>query len=206
MTIINAFVAQEHALIGCDTECRGDDGTIHQVAKMLPIVHMNSVLAVAGNLLYANKLLGLTHLAAADFDKLLGDMPKLLRLALQMTRTQGELSGVKFQKDPAGETVFLVGYSAKQARMIGRCWNDFAEREINCSVHPSFHTYDPHLLERLKALPMPDSPSAMARMAQEQAAIFREHPELFPTVHVGGKFIVAEIKREAMTIRPAGIL
>lgn len=213
MTIINAYVQDDRALIGCDTECRAD-AKIHHVSKMAPFVHMNAVLAVAGSLLFFNKLWGSIHLSCMDFDEVVKAMPSVLRLALNMTRTHGDLNGTKFQRGPAGETVFLVGYSTRRGRMFGRCWHHFKEHDINASVHdinvsvhPSFHTTDPELLERLKALPLPDSPEAMARMAQEQAAIFHEHPELFPPpAHVGGTFIVAEITREGMTIRPTGEL
>jgi hypothetical protein len=203
LTIINAFIAHDHALVGVDSECRGDDGKIHPVAKMLPIVHMNAVLAVAGNLLYANKLMSTIHLLSADFDELLADMPKLLRAALAMTKTQGDLSGVKFQKDPAGETVVVAGFSPKAGRVIGRYWHDFREREINpCIVHPSFDNLDPALFARLDALPRPDSMQAMARMAQEQAAIYRENRERMPRFHAGGQFIIAGITPGGLAITP----
>ncbi len=206
MSIVNVWMRQKYALVGVDSIAIGPEGEATEVSKLLPLAHAGAILASTGTYMFANLFFSTLHYSGLDLDGMVDRIPDFLPLVYRETLQRAEQWGVRFLGSPEQQSCLIVGWSKSKGRMIGRYYwqveasKGFEEREIELGsgyVQPT-HA-DPRWTERLAGLPAPSTPAAMGRYAQEQTRIIRE---FIPEIHAGGRFIVAELTRDRMTIAP----
>lgn len=203
MSLLDVWIQPSCALVGVDTEARYPNDVIETVSKMLPLVHMNAVIAGTGSHLFCNNLFSGCHSVGLDLDGLIEKMPELLPLVHQAFLQSLEQGGIRIRENPNEQSAVLVGWSNSEGRMIGRYYVqvDAAEGFTESKIEPGIIQpgTDDRWADRLRALPLPSTPADMGRFAQEQTRIIKE---FVAEIHAGGKFIVAEITRDRMTIAP----
>jgi len=204
MSINNVWIEPDRALVGVDSEGRDDQGRIHQVSKMLPLPHQNSVLSGTGTIPFLNTVWSVCHAAAGDFDRLLKALPELVPFAYKFMLGAAAQYKAPLGPTPEKQSCIACGWSPSRERMVAVGYSQadeaagFVMTEIpdGAYVQPGI---DDRWRDRLANLPAPNTPEAMGRYAQEQASIVRE---FVPEIHAGGRFIVATITRNSMTIAP----
>lgn len=184
MSILNILVEREHALIGVDTEAVGPDGTRIQVSKVLPLIHLNCVLAGRGNIFPI--LLGLSMLSQRkdfDFDSFVDGIPGLL---------------ASFELKESRQAIAVVCFSPRQNRMVGRVWdrqnlaNGFVAQDIDGYYNGPFDSSFGDMANF-------DSPAGMIPLARAQKKLIEEKE---PSAAVGGRLIAVEITRRGIWIEP----
>lgn len=197
MTILNVWVERERALMAVDTEIVMPWGQRHQCAKMIPLIHLNAMIAARGHLVFFAYLFKALHCEAlSDFDALLDRMPRMLPLADEDARKAVRQLGVTDTGFLDNQTIVACGWSAKAGRMFAREWSqdDLARGFISEHVEPFFVSpWDPSI----DHIPDPTTHAAMAVLAQAQCKLMREKA---PDAAAGGKLIVAEINQRGMQI------
>lgn len=174
---------------------------------MIPMVHLNAVLAIRGNWMFLQAL----HFSCASFsigfDELLEKMPSLLPGALRSTH-EGLTSiserstevGVALERlRPLGkQTALLAGWSVDRCRMIVRTYTlddpggEFVSEDWDTNY---LAPWDSSLPE----IPLPPDPQQIGRLANAQIQLLRSKA---PGAAGGGLLICATIGRYGMTISP----
>jgi hypothetical protein len=199
MTILNAWVGEDKALVGVDTEMLGPDGARHSVSKLLPLPHMNAVVACRGPNLMLSMAMTLCHASTADFDVIAAAMPGILHVAHGMMLKAVNESPVLWSGDPRqldGVTIVFVGWSPSRRRMVGFEYEQetpavgFVAGELS-PLHSA--PWDPTLPQD----PDLSTRQGMAEYAKLQTDLL--HRET-PGASAGGRFIVAELSRFAMVM------
>lgn len=204
MSIVNAWVLPDRALVGVDTE-RGslNSTTISQCSKMVPLPHINGILAGAGHCLFFGMCVGVCVNEGGDFDQLVEKIPaELPRIFGQFVAGLRSLGGESFLADAAHQQLIFVGWSRKLRRFAG--WEYLQERRMagfKCDAIEPGSICPWH--ESLPELPDPKTPEAMLALARAQKEMAGEQ---FPGRAIGGRFIVAELTAGGMSIREIGRL
>lgn len=208
MTILNCWITPERALIGTDTEMAvpcgaAPEGKRAQCTKLLPLVHLNAVLACRGEAIFFKAVFDAINLSGGDdldavFDAMAGALPGLL----SATRDGLRMGGVTHATIPDSQTIVLVGWSPRAGRIVGVEWTQetsargFVADDIN-----------PHYIapwnRSIEPFADPTTPETMMQLARKQVRLMRERA---PGAAAGGKLILAELTRDAMTIGSAGEL
>lgn len=205
MTILNAWVGEDKALVGVDTEILGPGGARHSVSKLLPLPHMNAVLAGRGPNLMLSMAMTLCHASTADFDVIAAAMPEILCVAHGMMLKAVNESPVLWGGDPRqldGVTIVFVGWSPSRRRMVGFEYEQetpavgFVAGELSplhsAPLDPTL-PQDPDLSTR----------DGMTEYARLQTALLHKAQ---PEAAAGGRFILAQLSRHAMIVGTAGFL
>jgi len=201
---MNVWLQPELALVGVDTDARSLDGTVEPFSKMIPLIHMNAILAATGTTLFAGFLFQGCQSVGLDVDKLSAQMPKILPLVYDRMVEAIKMAGMRFAADPAQSSAVLVGWSAQENRMIGNLYERRDSRGSFVCTSLPYGAYvqpgptDLRWADRLLNLPEPKTPEAMSRLAQEQTKIIKE---FISEIAAGGQFIVAQLTRRNMNIR-----
>jgi hypothetical protein len=195
---LNAWVEPERALVGVDTEVAMlGVKALGSVNKLFILIHLNAVLAFRGNLRFAAVLLAHCQNPCSNFDELLDRMPAFVRIAFrQMTRSLSLIERIRVGKSLDEQSVVLVGCSARAGRMIGRAYEQ-ESRETGFVVEDLNPYYNAPWDVSLPQFPDLKTPQGMGVLARAQTRLLREKA---PDVATGGRFIVAEIRRDSMTI------
>lgn len=208
MSILNAWVERHRALIGVDTEAaRGTERGIErsQVAKMVPLVHLNAVIAGRGAIEFMSSLANHCQLSGASFDQLLSMFSQSLaemesQVHQAVARGFEAVTGRQLPAFPEHQEIVLVGWSRGSQRFEGRAWTRTIEGYVANDIAPDhIGVWD----ESLAKFPQPSSPLSMKRLASAQVELLRTHE---PGVGAGGDFIVAELEPERMMIHNLGQL
>lgn len=196
MTILNAWVSPDRALVGVDSEVVCADGSRAACSKMIPLVHRRAVIACRGTLLFLTQLFNAFHMTPQPLDALLEDLPTALPIVFNQMLAAAPHYGLTDTSGLDGQTVVVVGWSPARARMIG--WefeqDDRARGFTAAELNPSHSA--PWTAE-LPPTPDLSTPQGMAAYAKLQAGVLRKE---VPTAAGGGEFIVASITRDDMQI------
>ena len=210
MSILNAWIDRDTALVSCDTEVKLPGGAVSEISKMAVLVSMNAVIGYRGHMLFLGPLVGSCHAAFGDFDELLKTLPELLKSCFNLAAAEAVRRGVTdMDSDLAGfdhEEVVVVGWSPSHGRMIGR---QYVQRDRGTGFVSS--AIDPHYCTpwigrddgSLGDLPEPKTPEAMTQLAKAQVRFARQN---FPKASAGGRLILASVDRNSVTINGGVVL
>lgn len=222
MTILNAFVSDDRALIGADTEGVVPGFGKTRLSKLYPLVAQQAVLAGRGNHALFASLIGPCLLAGGDFDHLATLMPELLKRGFKLLEESAVAWGIQDAAElitgwapPASDApipptidrqeVVLIGYSARAGCMVGRKY--VQESRLLGFFEESITERDPFVgpWSKRELEPIGDissGPGMMSLARRQRELLVRADPR-----HAGGgDFIVAAIDRAGISTRTEGNL
>jgi hypothetical protein len=196
MSILNAFVVPEVALLGVDSEAFLPDGTIEAVCKLIALPHISAALGFRGvcGVFWASSPAFVGFMGS--FDELAEAVPEIIKASVIYCRQHYQTS------ENVLETNFtLVGYSFAAGRMVGHAYvrkagSDDIEvtRDFPQAIAPYWSRED--FPSSIRA----DKPGMIA-IAQHQCRLARERgPADFPA---GDRFFIAEVRRHSILIEQA---
>lgn len=137
MSLLNAWLTRDRALIAVDSEGVVQDGSPRSMSKLLTIPHLPAVVAMRGS---ADFLARVFHCSISrcfgSFDELVDELPSILRY-VDVTLP----SAARHPSFPDIE-LLLAGWSDRRSRMLGRLFtqragaDDFAARDTVGCVAP----------------------------------------------------------------------
>lgn len=196
MTILNAFVTPDLALIGADTDEMMPDGTIFQGCKLITLPQLGAVIGFRGIDLVMMACSPFFVGFKGTFDAMVEAMPQLIEASIEYCRDHPNHPDTV----PAADFV-LVGYSESAERMIGHAFSRRPDSE-EIQVTNDFPQFFAPLWTR-EDLPegiRADKPGMIA-VAQSQCQLARERgPDGFPA---GGRYFIAEVRRHSILIEQA---
>jgi hypothetical protein len=196
LSIVNITIGKDRALVGCDTACQyGDDlDDRGEMSKLLVLHGSSGVLAYRGKRAMFERIF--TRLLFGrepnDFDALLACLPRLIEAAAGPTRPVVDLQ----------LELYAVGWSGSRGRMAGAVYViDAAGALTDAQVDTWQCANSPELPEDPD--PILNSPAAMFAHAQRQTVYGKRE---FPGQAIGGRFFVADVTRERITVAAVGRL
>lgn len=190
MSLLNAWVTPTEAIVAVDTDGAAGDGSRYPASKLMPIPHLNAVIALRGQC----ALIGFLTLRAMSsgfhaFDDLDDEMPSILEgmdgaMPPDLIVPTG-LSGVE---------LVTVGWSQRRRAMLGRQYVkrgddlEYARRDLGIHVSPWNQT-----MQGTKT-----TAGAVLPLAKAQVRWMRE---AFPNAACGGNLLVARVSRNRVDIR-----
>lgn len=199
MSILNCWVQPDKALIGVDTEALSVDGSIAgHVSKLQPLVGMNAIVAVTGTALFGSIAFGTTLAVYGGVDVLITKMPELLQMMYERSLKAVVDFGLELGRDPEKLSVLVCGWSTKLERPVCRYYVQTDAAVGFIEYEPLHGVVQPCLPADWSNIPDPDTPEAMGCYAKQQARYMRQCTK----AHAGGPFVVVEITRDGMSIRP----
>ena len=139
------------------------------------------------------------HWAGGELDTLLAKMPGMLDVAFLESLRIAEALGMRDTTPLDGQVIVLVGWSRSLGRMIGREFNQESRKTGFTAEDIKKHHIAPWDAY-LKNFPDPNSFNNMANLARAQVRLIHDKA---PGAAAGGRFIIAQIRREGMYISPA---
>ncbi len=195
MSTLNAYVGDHHALLAVDTFVQKNGGVLVHGPKLFPIPHAKVVVGVRGDLIFGMQVSNHLHLGpVADFDNAVTTMPAILdRVTADYSQQRKEHGDLPW----AGVEIALVGWSKRAGRMQGIRWESWPGDKLfkTTPIEPWSLSPNADWPEIPKA---PDSAEKMEALARDQVKFIRTH---LPGAVIGGHLLLAEITREAMTIK-----
>ena len=197
MSIINAFIRPDVAMVGCDTEGVGDNGERFECSKLYVLNHLNAVVAFRGYV--ATVMYSVPGMVGfnGSFDDLAEAMPGILNTAQQAASSVYDMTGKREPDDFTDVQCVLVGYSPKLGRMTGHLYDS----------KPNTFEFDRRSdMENIVAPGLDDMPSieadhkGMATLAKAQCEWVRQQNT---NKSAGGRFFIAEIKKGGISIEEA---
>lgn len=193
MSILNAFVYDDHALIGVDTEAMLPDGSTQQVCKLIVTPQLSAVTAFRGldylQMVMAPAIAGFK----GTFDEMADHMPGNLRLAEQHCREQYGATG-----DALAFDVVLIGWSEHAKKMVGLAFIRTADdQEIR--TYRDFPIFTAPLVEvaEAKRIGVSGDRSGMEVLARHQCQLIRSKA---PNMPAGGDFFIVEARHHSLNI------
>jgi len=189
LSLLNAFVHPGEAVVAVDTAAIALDGSTRQFSKILPIPHINAVLANRGQGMFLNFLFG-SCLTAQSFDELLEVMT-----SENLTAMDRQLAADGFYKPGTeGQEMVAVGWSDKHVRMVGKAFVrlagmlEFRVSEFENCISP----WDQQAMGTI-----PRKIDALEKLAKAQVSWLRS---LGPEVAGGGELLVCRITRTSLAL------
>lgn len=196
MSILNAFIEPELGLVGVDTEGVMPDGTLVEVSKMFTLHHISTVVAFRGTdyvLMSASpSIVGFS----GSLEGLVDLMPVILKGAVEHARQYFKLT-----EESLGLDLTLVGYSEAEGQIVGHWFNrEIGSEDIHVNrIHTRFRSpCQPSWEPLLEGIPA-DRPGMIAT-AQHQSRLTRD---FMPDLAAGGRFFIAEVRRNSINIDKA---
>lgn len=206
MTILNVWVGRDRALVGVDTLGVVPDGPAGrgvparcELTKLFPLVAADCLVAGRGDAGFIwSVYLGCLGTVPATFDTLAAAMPNILQAAVHVYEA---MQPAQTRRPAGGLQLALVGWSPRQERMCGVVFSRAAagqpfERLVlgGDGGEESDDWIAPWEDEQGEA-PVPDTPGAMLDLVLRQVG---HAPAGAP---VGGRLIVAELRRDSLTVQ-----
>jgi hypothetical protein len=201
MSLLNVYIAPpgpgSYALVGVDTESMSlDSGRRFQTSKLMPIVHMNAVLAFRGAAMIQGAIATVIMSGGWTVDEWLAHDGQAFQSVIGGMDRLAEL-----QKSPPMTTeaqeIALVGWSPQRNRFAGRVWKreTYSAGFVPIDVETALILAgDDEVIGRVR---VPTNPVAMGELAKVQCRRLRE---LEPGITAGGRFIVAWLREDHMRI------
>ena len=201
MSIVQVFVTDDRALIGVDTEAQRLDLDIgfYEAPKLYALPHINAVLTGRGSVFFMSTLFSIICNCKVDFEELKAKLKDLATITFDQVTKNLTQYGVTDHSLFVAQSAVLVGWWPKLGGFHGV--------EVDqTNLNDGFQTLNVgqryikpgHFI--LDQFPTPTAPEAMAKIAAAQVDLIRHQ---YPNAAAGGRFIVAELTREGMSIREA---
>lgn len=191
MSLLNAWIAPDAAVIAVDTVGMAADGSPLHASKLVVVPHLNAVIGIRGQLALLTWLAVRANSAGfATFDDLLDAMPGMLAEA---GAAVGDHLNVLGGSVP-GYEVLVAGWSARQGRIVGRQFirrDDMPDTSIVRDVDRHISPWHPSLEG------LPTEPHGLEQLAGGQVLFMRTAFD----AHCGGKLTIARLTRGAMTLQ-----
>jgi len=193
MTVANVLLLDnERALVCSDSEVRAADGLRQATSKLFPIVHMPAIICGRGVAVLMAAIHGGAVLTA-DFDALLDAGAELVSISLeQVIACSGAGLG-----SLGGQCVVMVGWSARERRMVLAEFNQRAGEIAFDESRPAYHVapWANSLELRWQGARTVDG---MVKLAEAQVRLLRREA---PEAAAGGPLVIALLERENIAIR-----
>lgn len=199
MSLIIAGMTPERVLLGVDTDAVLPDGTFRSVSKLLPMPHDGMVLAHSGNSGFLPMLAIHQELALNDYDGAVAAMPTVLRQVYDNALVPLVPADMRHLIMP--QRIVLAGWSEALQRMAVVQWRVTAD-----AVEPDkpFDEVDWLVTPPAPAgCPEPNTLADMKVIATGQKKRSVEEPE--KVGHVGGRLIVAQMRKGRTVITDEGV-
>lgn len=188
MSLLNAWVTPAEAIVAVDTDGATQAGERMPASKLLPIPHLNAVIALRGQAAF----LALTFLRCvagsfATFDELDAAMLEVLQ------DVEASLLPEMIAPGRIGNELITVGWSACQGRMLGRRFvkrddmTAFEAAETNRHVSP-WHAS------------LQGTPTTSHKLEQLARAQVRWMRATFANAACGGNLIVCRLTRKTLSL------
>lgn len=172
MSILNAWIESERAVIAVDTEAALPSGTAGVMSKLVTLPHIGAALAIRGNAFFFTRAFSLCHLFGGDFDWLDANMQAAVQCAFaEYLQTAEQLQMDTYANRDEQELV-LVGWSEKRGRLWGRSFiqrdraRGFVEADIDeYHLSPWDVSFEP--------IGMPRDSGKMLELASAQVSFLR---------------------------------
>jgi hypothetical protein len=187
MSLLNAWISPTAAIVAVDTDGVGQDGARMPSSKLLPIPHLNAVLALRGQ----SALLSFVFVRCISsgfetFDQLADALPAMLIEAEDSVDDEHLVDGPQI-----GNELLAVGWSDRKGQMAGRQFVKRGDMTEFSETDAAFHVSPWHAsLQRQKI-----EPQALDQIARAQVRWMRE---TFPNAACGGTLVVCSLNRKAM--------
>lgn len=200
MSVLNAFVTPDCALLGVDTEGFLPDGGVQHGNKTITIPHLGAVIGFRGLDWMLIGMAGTFVGWKGTYDALAAYTPTLMNNAAAWCRTDKNL-------EPQGTNVVLVGFSESAGHMVGHAFmrktgsDDVEEHHnINQFLAPML---DSETLQIIKKIGAKADKNGMALTAMHQCKMLhREAPECSG----GGRFFVSKVTQHSITTEMVCVL
>lgn len=195
MSILNVFVTPEAGLIGVDTESTLPDGTIQEFGKMIVAPATGAVAGFRGTdymmLAVSNSIVCF----GGSLEKLAEAMPGHLRRSVDLCRKHYQAP-----EEALGLDLALVGYSEAEECVVGHLFRRaIGSEEIHADrIHTRYRS--PFWSEDDLPAGIPADRTGMVALAQHQSRLARER---MPELAAGGRFLIAEVRRDSIAIEKA---
>lgn len=199
MTILDAFVARDHALVVADTAATIPDPAPRtaNVTKLLALPHARAVLSGRGSLLFiVSAYSGFCLCGAETVDEMAETMPALLPAIHAAAATQAAKAQLEV-KNFERQSLLLVGWSPRRQRAVGWSYVQ-TDAETGFVAEEVEEFYLGPWESELGPAPEPRTLPQLIDTAERQRAwIRRQHPD----TAAGGELIAAHVDREGVTLR-----
>lgn len=197
MSILNAFVTPDVALLGVDTEAGLPDGELQQVCKLIVNPPLSAIAGFRG--------LDLMQMAAAPvftgwkgtFDHLAEYVPDLMRLCEEhCVKNHGQV------REQLMSDFVLTGFSESAGRMVLHAYQSTSHTKPIAWHRDIPQFYAPYWGEaHLKSLGIRADRKGMEILAKEQCRRAREDGPM--DFACGGRFFIAEVRQHSISIEKA---
>lgn len=196
MSIINAVNHSEFALVSVDTEASVAGTARASASKLLTLPHVGGVIAFRGCLLF----LGTAHMQfstmpAESFDDILDAAEDTMKIAFAVNAKQKAVSDYAAEIWQGAE-MLLCGYSDQAGRMVIRMLRSYDGGETIHVDEDAECVFCPGDLGVVSADIEPTR-EGLAVLANRQVQSIKANN---PGAPGGGRLIIAEVRREGVTI------
>jgi len=185
MSIFNAFVATDHALIGFDTDATQPDGRRTERCKTIFLPHLGAVVGFRGiDFLFASAAPPLLCFSGS-FDDLCEHFPAIIAASQKDARS--------VEVNPAEAFDFcVVGFSPRLGRMTSHTFSGSGETH-DCPqiIAPGFGE------EWIRGLGIHADRAGMIALALDQCRMVRD---VDPGLPAGGRLFIAEMRQGGITV------
>lgn len=196
MSIIAVFMSRQFALVGVDTAAPTPSGGLADISKLIPLVHMNAVIAYRGCAMFLEVLFAACHAQGGSADTLIERLPRILTETSGAFVHQARSMGISDPELLEVHDVVFVGWSDLAACMVchayhQECLKDgFADREIESWFAAPWDS---------SRLQMPETRNLddLIEVANAQVQLIRTEA---PGATAGGRLISALIVKDRMSI------
>jgi len=193
MSLLNAWIAPDAAIVAVDIVGMAADGSPLHASKLVVVPHLGAVIALRGQLALLTWLAVRANSAGfATFDDLLDAMPGMLAEAGAAIGDHLNVLAGSME----GHELLVTGWSDRQGRMVGRQFvkrgdmTDSIERDVEHHVSPWHPSMD--------GLPL--DPGGLEQLARGQVIFMRGLG-----AHCGGRLTVAHLSREGLNLQTKDI-
>lgn len=198
MSIVNAFVMRDVALIGVDTESRFPDGSCGEASKVLFLPHLSAAVAFRGVDVAQAVATAQIQSFAGGFDELAEAMPEIVKQSVAVARDKAvHLFGVKAEYAETSNFM-LVGFSRAGKRMMGHVFETAPGSPDVEVLHDFPQVMAPFWSQDdITRLNIRTDKAGMRALALEQCRLARERgPADFAA---GGRLFISEIRQGSIT-------
>lgn len=196
MSILNVFVTPEVGLVGVDTESTRPDGLIQEFGKMITAPAAGAVVACRGTDYVLMAASPSIVCFAGSLEEMVEGLPGLLKRAVDYCREHFQAPEENLALELA-----LVGYSQAEGGVVGHLFRRaIGSEEIQVDrIHTRFRSpHQPAWEPLLEGIPA--DRRGMIALARHQSRLSRE---LIPEAAAGGRFYIAEVRQDSITIDKA---
>ncbi|WP_371231488.1 hypothetical protein ACAW63_02645 [Pseudomonas sp. QE6] len=195
MSILNAFITPDLGLVGFDTEGAMPDGSFVDGCKLIALPHINAVIGFRGlDFVQATASPNLVSFKGT-LEALADDLPRFLMDVINHCRVHHQSPD-----EHLGANLVLVGYSPAKGEVVGYS----VSREVGADTAQSGLIVGQYIAPFWCREDLPTGIRAdrqgMITLAQHQSRLSRDR---MPEFAAGGRFFIAEIRRNSIRIEQA---